>query len=60
MKIESVSEHRERMLRENEKYRVPGRALPLNCQWTGVDQVGGGAAKRRLKQLEKQKAKRTP
>ncbi len=58
MKIETVSEQRERMLRENAKHKVPGRALPKNCQWNGVDQVGGGAAKRRLRQQAKLEAKR--
>lgn len=58
MKIEGVQEHRERMLRENAQHRVPGRTLPTNCQWTGIDQVGGGAAKRRLRQQERLAAKK--
>lgn len=42
MKIETVSEHVR-----------PGRVLPLNCQWDGRDKPGGGAAKRRLRQIER-------
>lgn len=50
MKIETVSEQRERMLRENKAHRRPGRTLPTNRQWNGLDQPGCGAAKRRLRQ----------
>lgn len=58
--IETVQEHRERMLREDSVYRVPGRALPTNCQWTGQDQPGGKAAARRLRQQAALEAKRKP
>lgn len=54
IKIETVSEQRERMLREQSVMRIPGRALPTNCQWTGQDQPGGQAAARRLRQAAKQ------
>lgn len=53
MKIETVGEQRERMLRENAQHKVPGRTLPRNCQWTGHDQPGCGAVKRRLRQQAK-------
>lgn len=57
MKIETVSEKRERILRENDHRRVLGRTLPRGFQWNGIDQPGGGASKRRLRQQAKLDAK---
>lgn len=55
MKVESIAEQRERLLTEARRLgtQVPGRTLPHGTQWTGLDQPGCNAAKRRLKQLAK-------
>jgi len=64
-RIETVIEAYERAARENEERRmlaarprkVPGRTLPEGAQWTGLDQPGCGAAKRRLRQAAKKEGR---
>lgn len=58
MKLENQSERHERLVQESKIVQVPGRTLPKNCQWTGMDQLGCGAAKRRLRQAAALEAKR--
>ena len=55
MKLETLSEQRERELREAKEQgrQMPGRTLPRGRQWNGLDQPGCGAARRRLRQAAK-------
>lgn len=58
MKIETNSEHTERLIREHADRHVPGRTLLRGYQWNGIDVPGRGtAATRRLKQQATQRAK---
>ena len=59
MKIETTSERRARILAEAKEQgkQIPGRTLPKGYQWNGLDQPGGGAVKRRLRQAEQQQEK---
>jgi hypothetical protein len=61
LKIETNSERTARILAEAKAQgtQVPGRTLPKNYQWNGLDQPGCGAAKRRLRQEEARKSKKT-
>lgn len=60
MKLETLAEQRARLLEELKDHRVPGRTLPKGCQWTGQDQPGCGAAKRRLRQMGRATEKAKP
>lgn len=59
MKIESNSERTARIIAEAKTNggKVPGRTLPRGYEWNGLDQPGCGAAKRRLRQAQRQAAK---
>ena len=58
MKLETNSERVERLLREESDKKVPGRTLLKGYQWNGIDVPGRGkAAARRLRQMERRKAK---
>lgn len=54
MKFETPNEARDRLETERRTAtnKVQGRTLPKDHQWTGLDQPGCGAVKRRRKQAE--------
>ncbi len=58
--IETRVEQDERLARELATVGTqrPGRTLPIGAQWTGRDNPGGAAAKRRLRQMKKDVSRR--
>lgn len=62
MKIETNIERTQRIIAEQKTLGnvLPNRTLPKGYQWNGLNQPGCGAAKRRLRQMEKLQAKKEP